>query len=289
MYVEKFNSLMGGRLSKVVQDRYSRLSYSMVKSLIKNKDIKVNNKRVSSDCEIISGDEIILYLRSLEGIRSYEEFYEDENILIVNKFYGVEVISKTGDADLISQIKRDKKIDVFAVHRLDRNTQGLVIFAKNIEAKKELDNGFKERLFDKYYLALVYGSFDKKYLELKAYLKKNEKISKVEISDRKVEGFEPIETHIEVIKELDETSIVKVKLVTGKTHQIRAHLAFIGHPIIGDEKYGNIKINQKYGKKYQNLIAFSIKLRFLENSKLYYLNEKIFELDKEKIDFLKIL
>lgn len=288
MYVEKFNSGSDGKLSKILNDRYSKFSYSMVKSLIKNKDIKINQKRVSSDCEVLSGDEIMIYLKSADIVRSYEEIYEDENILIVDKFCGIEVVSEDGDLDLLTQIKQDKKCEVYAVHRLDRNTQGLVILAKNLEAKKELDFGFSERLFDKYYLAWVYGDFDKDKKKLKAYLKKNSKHSIVEISDKKLIGFEPIETHIEVVKSLDETSIVKVKLVTGKTHQIRAHLAHIGHPIIGDEKYGNIKINQKYKKKYQNLTAFSIKLHFSENSKLYYLNNKTFEIDKNKIDFLKV-
>ncbi len=287
MFVEKFKADKEGRLSKLLVDRYSKLSYNYIQKLFRDKDIKINGKRVSADCEIFIGDEILFFVKDVDSIKSYKFIYEDENIIVLNKFHGIEVISESGEFDLVQQIKRDKNIDIFPVHRLDRNTKGLVIFAKNIDAKKELDEGFKNRTFEKYYLAEVYGEVDKREGGLVAYLKKNASNALVEISDVPKQGYDKIQTNYKIIKTKPDSSVLEVELITGKTHQIRAHLAHIGHFIIGDDKYGNCKINQKMHKKYQNLIANRLKLHFSKNSKLFYLNDKVFEIDLNEIDFLK--
>ena len=282
MRVEKFDTSIKGKLSSVVKDKYPNLSYNKIQKIIREKDIKVNRKRVGKDIDVAVGDEIILFIN--EDLSFYEIVFEDENILVVNKKRNIEVVSET-DNDLVKQIKADKKIDVFAVHRLDRNTEGLVVFAKNEVAKNELDVGFKGRLFEKFYLALCYGVFEKKSEKLIAYLKKDQKNSLVDISDCLEFGYEQILTNYRVINQGDEVALVEVELLTGKTHQIRAHLAHIGHFIIGDEKYGNKEINQKHKKKYQNLIAYKLILHFSKNSKLFYLDNKCFEIDKKKISF----
>jgi len=287
MFVEKFKADKEGKLSKLLVDRYSKLSYNHIQKLLRNKDIKINGKRISSDCEVFIGDEVVFFVKEIDSIRSYKLIYEDENIIVLNKSHGVEVVSENGDIDLVCQIKRDKNIVIFPVHRLDRNTKGLVIFAKNIDSKKELDAGFKNRTFEKYYVAEVFGEVEKQEDELIAYLKKDSANALVEILDNPNQGYDKIQTNYKLIKTKPESSILEVKLITGKTHQIRAHLAHIGHFIIGDNKYGNYKINQKMHVKYQNLIANRLKLRFLKDSKLYYLNDKTFEIDLSEIDFLK--
>ena len=132
---------------------------------------------------------------------------------------------------------------------------------------------------------LSWGFFKKQEDILTAYLKKDAKKSLVYISDSEQKGYDKIITKYKVLKESNSLSLVEVKLVTGKTHQIRAHLSHIGHFIIGDEKYGESKINKQYKKRYQCLCAYKIKFTFNESSTLYYLNDMVIELEKEKIDF----
>ena len=109
----------------------------------------------------------------------------------------------------------------------------------------------------------------------------------VSISDKKETGYEEIKTNYKVLEQVDDCSILEVELITGNTHQIRAHLSHIGYPILGDEKYGNAEINRMHKKKYQCLCSYKFIFHFEENNYLFYLNNKIVELDKDKIDFLK--
>ncbi len=285
MFVRKINVSKSGRVSKIINLEYPNISYNQIQKLFRNKDIKLNGIRLSKDVMAKELDKIIFYTKEDSSL-FYEEIFEDDNLLVVNKKRNIEVVSKQ-ENDLVKQIKQDKNLDVFAVHRLDRNTQGLVIFAKNIEAKKELDEGFKNHNFEKFYMANVYGVMEKSKEKLISYLKKNEGRSKVYIFDNQVEGSVLIKTNYKVVKQFKESAILEIELITGKTHQIRAHLAHIGHFILGDEKYGNSRINAKFGKKYQNLICFRLILHFFNEGKLNYLNNKIFEIEKEKIDFLK--
>ena len=165
----------------------------------------------------------------------------------------------------------------------------MVIFAKNETAKKSLDNAFKARTIDKFYLALAFGNLEKQSDVMTAYLKKNADKSFVEISDNIKPGFEQIKTAYKVIDEREDLSLVEVELLTGKTHQIRAHFAHIGHFIIGDEKYGNSVINKKYKSKYQNLCAYRIIFHFSNDDNLSYLDGKEIVLQKSKIDFCQNL
>ena len=171
---------------------------------------------------------------------------------------------------MVKLIKLEKSIDLFAVHRLDRNTEGIIIFAKNIESKKELELGFKNHKFEKFYLAHSYGVFEKKSDQMIAYLKKDNKKSLVYISDKKEVGYEKILTNYKVVNQLKNSAVIEVELLTGKTHQIRAHLAHIGHFIIGDEKYGDSKINKIFKRKYQDLISFRLILHFSKTTILSY-------------------
>lgn len=264
------------RLSKLISSELG-LSFAGIQKLIRSKDIKINGVRVGKDIAIGVGDEVeIFYPETVVDV-----IFENDDIVVVNKPRGIETVSETQE-DLLKILNKQLGKSLFAVHRLDRNTQGLVIFAKNFDAKFALDEAIKNRNIKKYYLARVVGVPKIKEQNLAAYLKKDEKNSIVYVSDNRLDGYDEIKTNYRVLESDGNFSILEVELVTGKTHQIRAHLSHIGLPILGDEKYGNNLVNKKMNKKQQCLCAY--KLVFdLEMGYLSYLNGLVFELQKNKI------
>ena len=285
MRVEKFEVDKEIKLSSFLAIRLSNISVSVLKSALKNKDIKVDGVRVKNDVILTPGQVVEIYLQDKYFEIDIEILYQDENIVVVNKPQGIETVNEFGSG-LKEFVEKKIGLKIFAVHRLDRNTGGLVVFAKNEQAKNELDDAFKNRTIDKFYLTLVYGTPFSEKAELVAYLKKDDKQSRVYVIDDNQAGYEKIQTNYRVIQKCDNASLLEVKLVTGKTHQIRAHLAHVGNFVIGDEKYGDSKINKFFKKKKQCLWAYKIKFNIKEGL-LKYLDEKIIELDKDKIDFVK--
>lgn len=281
MIVKKFENRNPQKLSKILSEELG-VRYNLIWKLLKHKDVKVNGARVSKDVLINVGEIVEVYLPEEKPI----VVFENNDLIVARKPQGVETINETGD-DFKTLVQNYVKQEIFAVHRLDRNTEGLVIFAKNERAKTSLDKAIKNRKIEKFYLAEVVGVPEIEEQKLVAYLKKDAEKSKVCVSDEKLAGFEEIKTNYKMITNSDVFSILEVELVTGKTHQIRAHLSHIGLPILGDEKYGNSSVNKKFKKKYQCLCAFKLVFHFEKQDYLFYLNEKIVEIDKNDISFYK--
>lgn len=231
---EKYN---GKKLNKFLLDTIPNLSYNLLYKTLRKKDIKVNGKRVNKDICIYTNDEILVYIQDefLNKMIDLDIVYEDDNVLIINKPYNLEV---TGDNSLTSYIHQkyiSSDFKPMPCHRIDRNTIGLILFAKNKESLDILLDKFKNHEVEKHYLALVYGHPKENYKYCEAYLFKDNKKSMVYVSDTFKKGYQKIITIYNVIeKRNDNTSLLDVEIQTGKTHQIRAHLAHMGYPIIGD-------------------------------------------------------
>ena len=267
------------KLYKAIQARRPEFSFSVFMRLLRKKDIKVNGARVSENVDVFYGDEICFYQSEQSSSMKVNVVFEDDNVVVAFKPDGIEVESETAEKDFSGEVSRGVGAKVFAVHRLDRNTTGLVVFAKNMHAKKELDDAFKNRTIHKYYLARVYGYMEKKSADLVAFLKKDERAMKSVVRSSPLPGFVKIETKYRVVSERAETkespirtSLLEVELVTGKMHQIRAHLAFIGHAIVGDGKYADNNANKKMKQKKQLLCAYRIVFSFEKGKLLSYLN-----------------
>lgn len=269
-------------LSDVIAEN-TDLGYYRVQKIIRGKSVKVNGVRVGTDMNVAAGDMVYVYLADREK-DSIEVVYRDENILVVNKAAGIEVTGEGSLTERINNILTDTT--AAPVHRLDRNTMGLVVFALNKTAENELLASFKERDIDKTYNCVVVGNPKQPSAKLKAFLFKDAKKSLVYVSDTQKQGYLPIETHYRVVKNLGELSLLEVKLVTGRTHQIRAHLAHIKLPILGDGKYGINKINRRYRVKTQLLCCTKVTFHFKQGA-LKYLDGKSVVLNIDLTQYYK--
>lgn len=255
--------------------KYDNIPYSVFLNLLKNKDIRVNNVRTNKNIHLNYLDKVTFFINDEISEKKYFEIvYEDDNVLIINKFKNIEVCD--GDINVVNLLSKQNK-KVFAVHRIDRNTTGLVVLAKTLDSKKQLENAFKEHKITKTYLTEVVGILKEKQKTMTAYLIKDSEKSLVKIFANKKENSQKIVTSYKVIKESGNTSTLEVEIPTGRTHQIRAHLAHIGHPVIGDDKYGNFENNRKYKERTQKLIAYKLKFD-LDTGNLSYLNNKEFKI-----------
>lgn len=293
----------GQRIDKFLTKTFKNLPSSLMYKAIRKKDIKVNSKRCKPDTKLCDGDVLTVYIKDELLDQKFDEYdflkaptnidiiYEDENILLVNKKPGLIVHpDETYHFDsLIARIqhylykkgeynpqKENSFIPALA-NRIDRNTGGIVIAAKNAETLRILNQKIKNRELKKFYLCIAYSKFKKKDDTLTAYLEKNEKQNRVYIHNSQMENTKIIKTKYHVIAEKGNFSLLEVELLTGRTHQIRAHLAFLGHPLLGDSKYGKNSINKEKSYKWQALYSYKLKFEFSSPAGiLSYLNRKEF-------------
>ncbi|MCI5790302.1 MAG: RluA family pseudouridine synthase [Clostridiales bacterium] len=238
------------RLSLILGEKVRGITYGAIQKLFRKGDVRVNGKKVFKDTVVADGDVIRVYYKEQE--RDFTPFIDNEYIAC---FFKPARIACTGENSLEEAVKT--KYGYIICHRLDTNTEGIVIFAKTEEVFAEMKKLFKTRSVEKHYLTAVAGIV-RGSGELKAYLIKNADESFVKIYDKRMPGSVEIVTRYDAIYTARSGSVLDVELVTGRTHQIRAHLAHTGHPVIGDPKYCPEKTNRYFGKKYQLLRAYKV-------------------------------
>lgn len=294
------------RVDKFLTKALPTLPKSLMYKYIRNKKIKVNKKRCEISQRLVCGDVMQCYIAEefFEQPRNYDFLqvpaeltvvYEDDDIIAVYKPIGVLAQKDQKGAQdnlndrllhyLYAKHEYDPSVEqsftpAFA-HRLDRNTEGLMLAGKRAEALRKLNESFQTHVIKKYYLCLVEGCMNTKQGELKLYHKKNEQTNKAEVYDHPVEDAVLVHTSYQVKQVLQNQTLLEVELHTGKSHQIRASFAHIHHPLIGDVKYG-AKPSKEY--PYQALCAYKIHFVFeIECDVLHHLNNKEIVLKDSKL------
>ncbi len=236
-------------LKEFTENNYAQAAFCF-RALLKSKEIKVNGKKVNENILLQTGDTVQYYLtKKQEESVAFYTVYKDDHVLVVDKESGVN--SEAVYAALVREYGENCRF----IHRLDRNTKGLLVFAFGDQAERELLESFRMRRVKKVYHAICVGRFAEKNKTLTAYLKKDGEKSLVRIFDKPVAGAEQIITEYAVLEENDGLTKVEITLHTGKTHQIRAHLAHVGCPVLGDMKYGDEQENKKRNVSRQFLVA----------------------------------
>ena len=237
------------------------LKESDVRKLFERRDVKVDGVRVSRDARLSAGREMVLFLPDEAPLPELNIVYEDQDILLVNKRPGMPVEPAEGTLSLAELCRRHAG-DGFPpapCHRLDIRTGGLCLFAKNQRALDVLTEAFRNRTLEKVYECLVRGEMKPPSAVCRAYLVKDAEKARVRITDRPEPGAREIVTGYETL-ESGPVSRLKVRLYTGRTHQIRAHLAALGHPLLGDDVYGDRAFNRRMKARSLKLCAVSLKL-----------------------------
>lgn len=303
----------GQRLDKFLSKTLKELPKSLMCKYIRKKCIKINGKKCDISTRLVEGDVLTFFIKDEFFETKYDEYdflkapvkldivYEDENIMLLNKKPGLLVhpdetyhfdsliarvqhyLYDKGDYDPADQHSFAPAL----VNRIDRNTCGIVIAVKNSESLRIMNQKMKDRELEKFYICKVVGHFKEKSGLLEDFLVKDEKKKRVFISKKRMPDSKIIRTQYRVISEDKSTSTLEVKLLTGRTHQIRAHMAFVGHPIVGDGKYGANKTNRALGLKYQALCSYKLSFNFKNDAgRLQYLAGKCFKV--KDIWFLKV-
>lgn len=295
------------RLDKFLSKRFRTMPKSLMHKYIRTKYIKLNGKKTTPEVFIHEGDVLTLYIKDeffeenkkeyefMKASKKLDLIYEDQNIMLIDKKPGIIVHQdKNYDADcIVNRVQRylfekgeyspeeDKAFSPALVNRIDRNTGGIIIGAKNAMALRVLNEKVRTREIKKHYLCVVKGSPKKKADTLKDYLIKNESKNTVKVIKNKTKNSKEILTRYKVLsydKERD-LSLCEIELLTGRTHQIRAHMAYIGHPLLGDEKYGDKTLNRRFHQNHQLLCSYKLTFDFTRDAgELQYLNGQSFEL-----------
>lgn len=291
----------GQRLDKFLAKAVPLLPAGLMHKYIRLKKIKRNRKRCEAGEKLAVGDVLELYIGDEFFVQTQDEraflhapadievLYEDENILLVNKPVGLVVHEddrQTPDTLILRILRylyekneynpeKESSFTPALCNRIDRNTSGIVIAAKTAEALRFMNEKIKNRQVQKQYLCAAHGIFANKQAVLTGYLKKDPDKNQVAVFTKPVPGGKSIRTAYRVLAEKDDISLLQVDLLTGRTHQIRAHLASIGHPLVGDGKYAVNKADRKAGYHHQALCAYSLRFVFSQDEgKFAYLNGK---------------
>lgn len=302
----------GQRLDRFLAKVCPALPQPLMFKLLRKKDIKVNGKRAEGNFRLSAGDAVSVYVRdellqppkrsgaALASDAPLSVLYEDENVLLVDKPVGL-VVHEDGEGSrdtLIDRIKgylfrkgeyRPDEENSFApslCNRLDRNTGGIVVAAKNAESLRVLNQKIRDRELTKLYLCAVRGIPEPREATRTAYLFKNERENRVVISERKTPANRTIVTKYRVLETAGGNSLLEIDLVTGRTHQIRAHMAYLGYPLLGDGKYGDNRSNKSAGFSEQALYSYKLRFAFrTDGGILNYLNGR--EFTAENVGFLE--
>ena len=299
----------GVRLSRFVEGVTKDMPRSMMYKAFRNKRIKVNGKRAEPDTRLSAGDLIELYINdeffpvgkpAAKTAKPRRQppvtvVYEDENVAVLYKPAHLLCHSdRTGDANLVDAFEAyleakgeydpyaEKRFAPALCNRLDRGTEGLELAAKSYAALRDLNAIIRDDMMKKEYLTITVGAPPQG--RFVAWLQHSEKNNKVRIHARESEGYKQIITEVTVIRQAGPFALCRIGLITGRTHQIRAHLAYLGHPVLGDIKYGNHKMNERTGLKTQALCAQRLTFgRIPEENTLQYLSGRVIKLNDPEI------
>ncbi len=291
------------RLDKFITKTMPSLPKALMYKFIRTKHIKLNGKKAEISTRLKEGDIVTAYISDefFEKKEPKYDFlsasdkliivYEDENILLADKPQGL--LSHPDENEyndtLITRIQKylylkgeyepdkENSFKPSLANRIDRNTGGIVIAAKNAQALRILCDKIKSREIDKRYLTVVHGKPKEKEALLEGFLQKNEAKNKVYLQNKKNDDNLSIKTYYRTLDSKNGVSLLEIELLTGRTHQIRAHLASIGHPLLGDGKYGKLKEDKKLGFNKQALYSYKLTFTFESDAGiLNYLNGKNF-------------
>lgn len=302
----------GQRLDRFLAKAVPLLPASLAQKYIRIKRIKLNGARAERDTRLKEGDVLQLYINDEFFDKPREDnayltvaspklniVYEDDQILLVDKRPGLAVHPHDGaeyGRTLIDHIqaylyqkhewspRSENSFTPALCNRIDRNTGGIVIAAKTAEALRVMNQKIKDREMDKRYLAIVEGTPKPKEGSLKGYLFKDAKQNRVFVTDTPQPGSKSCQTDYRILSSANGLSLVECKLITGRTHQIRAQFAHAGHPLLGDGKYG--KLDKRFDRNYQALYSYRLRFDFATDAgSLDYLNGKSFQV--EQVDFVE--
>ncbi|MGN0545137.1 MAG: RluA family pseudouridine synthase [Acutalibacteraceae bacterium] len=294
------------RIDKFIKKTVPNLPDSLMYKYIRLKRIKLNGKRCEISTRLSEGDTVDMYINDeffeqrfdrynfMHASKELKVLYEDDNIILVDKKVGL--LSHPDEREyndtLLTRIKRylyekgsydpsdENSFAPALINRIDRNTGGIVMAAKNAEALRIMNRKLKDREIRKFYLCVIHGTLKNKENILHGWLIKDEKKNLVKVLDHPANGAKEIRTKYRVLAENENMSLVEIELLTGRTHQIRAHFASIGHPLLGDGKYGRNSMNRESGYKKQFLYSYAIKFDFRTDAQaLNYLNGKEFKVE----------
>lgn len=291
----------GQRLDKFLLKAVPGLPKTLMYKFLRTKHIKLNGKKAEISTRLQPGDRLTffisdeffvkddprLFMRAKPEVRVV---YEDENILLADKPSGLIVHEDDGEAvdTLINRVKHylvdkgeydpdgEASFAPALCNRIDRNTQGIVIVAKNAQSLRLLNECIKNRELHKFYLCLLKGVPQPKEAELTHFMRKDEKENKAIVYNKPVPGGKTMITRYRVLRSYKKAALCEVELKTGRTHQIRAHMAYIGCPLVGDGKYSDNRLERTLGFESQALCSYKLIFDFKDSCALSYLNGRVF-------------